>query len=268
MTNMNFTVDRDRCIKCGLCKQDCIVKIIEYDNEGIPYITNEKDCIKCQHCFSICPKGAISIFNKNPDKSFICNQIPNADQVEHLIKSRRSYRLFKEDAIDSNTMHRLKDILNWTPTGVNYRDLHFSIVENPETMEEIKKSVYKSLIPALKLIPVPKRFKKYKKLIINGEDVVFRNAPHMIVVSANKNAPCKDIDPIISLSYFELYAQSMGIGTVWCGIATGLLPIFKNIMKKFDIPKTHKLSYVMLLGYPKYKYSRSIQPEKYEITSI
>lgn len=28
-------------------------------------------CWKCQHCMAVCPKGAISILNKNPDDSLL-----------------------------------------------------------------------------------------------------------------------------------------------------------------------------------------------------
>ncbi|MBR1681722.1 nitroreductase family protein [bacterium] len=268
MNNLNFKVDREKCIKCGLCINDCIASIINSDNEGYPCVPNESGCIACQHCFAICPKGAISVFNKNPDDSEHVENKISENELAKLIKSRRSCRHFKQENLDIETMNKLKDILNWIPTGVNFRDLHFSVVENIDAMAGIKASLYKKLKFILKFLPLGGILNSYKKAILGGEDVIFRNAPHMIVVSANKNAPCFEIDPIIALSYFELYAQSLGIGTLWCGFAYKTLPLSKDVMKKLQIPKSHKLSYVMLFGKPDVNYSRCIQPEKYDITVL
>ncbi|MBR2525274.1 nitroreductase family protein [bacterium] len=268
MYNLKFTVDKEKCIKCGLCQKDCISKIIQTDTDGYPCVKDETFCISCQHCLAVCPKGAISVFGKNPDNSDEINNTISPEQLENLIKARRSYRIFKQENIDSETMNKLKNILNWAPTGVNFRDLRFTIVENKDTMVEIKETLYKKLKFLFKFIPLKKSLQPFKQAILDGNDVIFRNAPHMIVVSTNKKAPCKEIDPIIALSYFELYAQSLGIGTLWCGFAYKTLPFSKEVMKKLEIPKTHKLSYVMLFGKPDIKYQRAIQPDNHKITVL
>ena len=62
----------------------------------------------------------------------------------------------------------------------------------------------------------------------------------MIVVSSNLKAPCANIDPIIALSYVELYAQSLGLGTCWCGFAQTcfkLMPENKGLRIALQKPK-------------------------------
>ena len=267
MDNLKFTVDKEKCVKCGLCAKDCSSKVIKFDNEGYPYA--EKDsCMGCQHCLAVCPKGAISVFGKNPEES-LCNENSlNEQQMETLIKNRRSCRHFKRENVNEETLNKLKDILNWVPTGCNFKDLHFTIVEDYSKMDSIKERVYKKLKFLIKFLPVKGRLKVYKNAILSGEDMIFRNAPHMIAVSVNKKAPCKNIDPVIALSYFELYAQSMGLGTLWCGLAFGTMPLSKDVMKELQIPKTHELAYTMLFGYKDIEYKRAIQPEKYDIVEI
>lgn len=138
MTNLNFTVNKDKCIKCGLCVRDCISGIIETDENLFPIIKkeNEKNCLKCQHCLAICPQGAISILDKNPQDSIAVRDFVNADDMLGLIKTRRSCRHFKQENLPQDTLDNLKNMLNWIPTGCNFRGLHFSVVEDINAMDE------------------------------------------------------------------------------------------------------------------------------------
>ena len=267
MQNLNFKVDKEKCVKCGLCVKDCSSKVIKIGEDGFPYAEADA-CFGCQHCLSICPSGAIFVFDKNSDNSVLNENLPSAEQMANLIKNRRSCRQYKRENVDEAIMSKLKDILNWVPTGCNFKDLHFSFVENYEQLDLIKNKVYSKLKFMLKFFPLKGRLSVYKNAILSGEDMIFRNAPHMVVVSVNKNAPCKDIDPIIALSYFELYAQSLGLGTLWCGLAFKTLPLTKDVMKLLNIPKSHQMAYVMLFGYPSIEYKRAIQPDKYNICEI
>lgn len=52
-----------------------------------------------------------------------------------------------------------------------------------------------------------------------GRDNLFRGAPHLLIASSPKTAPSPEADCFIALTYFELLAASMGLGTVWSGLA-------------------------------------------------
>lgn len=267
MDNLNFKLDKNKCIKCGQCKKICSNFNIDFDTEGYPYAIQNK-CFGCQHCLAICPTGAISVFSKNPDNSAIVRNNINSDDFMNLIETRRSCRHYKQENVDSEVINKLKNMLNWVPTGCNFKGLHFTIVENKEKMQSLREKLYKKLNFLLKYTPVKGRLKVYKNAILAGKDMILRNAPHMIIISTNKNAPCREIDPIIALSYFELYAQTLGLGTLWCGLAYKTFPLCKDLMNELQIPKTHKLSYVMLFGYPDIQFKRGIQPEYYNITEL
>lgn len=266
MSELNFKVDKEKCIKCGLCVSDCCSQVLKTDENGFPY-TDAKDCFKCQHCLAVCPQGAVSVFDKIPGNSILPQNL-NSEDLLSLIANRRSCRHYRHENVEKETIQKLKDMLAWVPTGCNFRDLHFSIVEDVTVMDSIRKTLLTKLAKILKILPVRGVLAKYKSSILEGKDMILQEAPHMLVVSVNKNAPCKQIDPIIALSYFELYAQSLGLGTLWCGLAYATLPMSKSIMKRLAIPNTHKLSYVMLFGKPDIKFARSTQPEKYEFTVV
>ncbi len=267
MANLKFKIDKEKCIKCGLCVKDCSRGVLQTDNNKYPYNTVD-ECFGCQHCLAICPVGAISVFEKNPQNSYKGETLPAPEEIEALIKMRRSCRNYKPENIDTDKMQKLKNILNWVPTGVNYRGLHFAFVENKETMDDIRSELLGFLKEYAEKNKEGRLSSLYAESVRTGENVVLRNAPHMIVVSVDKNSPCKEIDPIIALSYFELYAQSMGLGTLWCGLGYWTIPSCQTIVEKFKIPQNYEIAYVMLFGYPNVKYARSIQPTEYTITSL
>lgn len=264
-----FKIDEEKCIHCGLCIKDCSASALEFNENKIPVI-NEKRCFKCQHCLAICPTGALSVCGKNPENSHEIQE-RNPENLLNLIESRRSFRHYKSENLDNNRMEKLKNMLKYVPTGVNFHKLHFSFIDDIDVMNEFRGYVNKKILNALTKKPVKaiaKKFSRYTKAIIDGKDIVFRGAPHLVVVSTPVNAPCYEVDPMIALSYFELYAQSLNIGTCWCGLGEYCLKIMPELSEYLDIPKGYKASYMMLFGEPYIKFARTVQPEPVEIVSV
>ena len=246
---------------------DCVSKCIEADEEDFPIMKNEERCLKCQHCMMICPKGALTFNDLSPENS----EKVSTDSILSLIKSRRSIRQYNNEELSTDDLNKIKNMLPFIPTGCNSHVLHFSIVEKKSVMEELKNRVNKRFLKLLNnkvLSPLVKHFEVYKESFQKGEDIIFRNAPHMIVVSSPVKSPCPQQDGVIALSYIELYAQSLGIGTCWCGYAELCIKLFPEFCDILDIPKGYTPIYAMLLGKPAVKYQRTPQPEPYKISEI
>ncbi len=273
MSKLNFKIDEEKCIHCGLCEKDCIANIIKLDENKTPQIA-EKDedrCIKCQHCLAICPTGALSILEKDPQNSDSCDNFPTAKQMQNLIESRKSFRQYKHENLPQETLDKLKSMLKYSPTGCNNHGLHISIIEDVEVMDKFRNrtnNTIKKILLSTGTNTISKKFTHYKSAFLNGDDVIFRGAPHMIVVSAPITAPCADIDPTIALSYFELYAQSLGVGTLWCGFAQICLKLIPELCEFLEIPEGYKPGYVMLFGPSDIKYARTTQPEEIKISTV
>ena len=117
---INFKVNKDLCNACGTCASDCVTGIIEMNPMPQIPIEKEERCIRCQHCMAVCPKGAISIFGKNPSDSIPnTKELPSPALMEKLIKNRRSIRRYKKDSVDKELIHHLLETAAYAPSGEN-----------------------------------------------------------------------------------------------------------------------------------------------------
>lgn len=58
---LDYTVDEDKCISCGLCARACVAEAISGDSKGQPFFIDRQKCLKCGVCQAKCPKEAIYV---------------------------------------------------------------------------------------------------------------------------------------------------------------------------------------------------------------
>ena len=270
---MDFKVDEAKCIGCGSCVRDCVSGAIEMCG-SVPTVARfgERMCIKCQHCLAVCPRGAISIFGIKPESCGTVKTLPRPDDVASLLKFRRSCRQFKPENVSKDKVAKLKDVLNWAPTGCNSRAMHFAIVEDVKAMGRLRLLLNKTLLSAIQndtLPPSMSGMKLAAPLLERGDDLVLRGAPHLIVAAAHRDAPSGTIDPVIALAQFEVMAQSLGLGTTWCGFAHLVIGnLCSDAKALLNLPEGFSPSCLMLFGEPAVVYPRTTCPEPYGISVI
>ncbi|MFI4913253.1 MAG: nitroreductase family protein [Sedimentisphaeraceae bacterium JB056] len=259
----DFVIDTERCIKCGLCVKDCPTGAIVMDTFPV---LNSDACIKCSHCLAVCPKAALSILGKKPAGSTLLKgNLPSAKQMEILIKGRRSVRQYSDKNVASETIRELVDIASHAPTGVNACSVQFTVIDNKDTMDAFRNEVYERLEKMLsETTPDDDHIMKFLNFAVkqrneNGSDIILRGAPHLVVTSSPKATPCPEADTHIALAYFELMAQSMGLGTLWNGMLKMALTSFSDIPSRLGIPEEHLIGYVMIFGKPAVQYHRTVE---------
>lgn len=261
---LNFTVDADKCTKCGECAADCLWGVIEMD--GLPVVRpgNEANCIGCQHCLAVCKPGALSVFDLDPADSLpLKNNLPDPARMETLLMGRRSTRRYRKEGVDPSLIRRMLEIASHAPTAVNMRPATLTVVDDPESMNRLRADMTEAALAALHENRIPagwERIGEYIRGCESGEDILFRNAPHLLLASAPEDALAPMADCHIVMSYFELLANAHGVGTVWNGIARALITmIVPEFRTRLGIPDNHLVVCAMSFGLPAVRYHRTVQ---------
>jgi nitroreductase/NAD-dependent dihydropyrimidine dehydrogenase PreA subunit len=262
---LSFTVDHAKCDNCGQCVADCPARVIAVA-DGYPAIAPEQEagCYKCQHCLAICPKGAVSVLGLAPERSTPTTGYPAPEQLEALIKGRRSVRRYQEENLDPALLQQLLETAWYAPTGVNARQVRFTVVDNRAKMAQLRGEVMAGLRRLVHDNALPEAYARFADIVAvwedKGEDIIFRDAPHLLIASAPRQVPTPEADCLIALSYFELFAQTSGVGTLWGGLAKYAIDdLVPETRATLGIPDDHLVGYAMMLGRPAVSYPRGVQ---------
>ena len=263
---LNFAVNRQTCNHCGHCAADCPARIIRLDEDGFPAIAADQEpaCYRCQHCLAICPPGAISILGRQPEDSLpLARHFPDPLQMETLIKGRRAVRRYREENLPPELIAKLLEVAGHAPSGRNARQVRFTLVDDRTRLAGLRDELITLLRRRIEA-GLPERLSFFAGLVKlwdeEGIDFLFRGAPHLLITSAPGEVATPIPDCLIALSYFELYAQSQGLGTVWDGLATwAISDLAPEIRPRLGIPADHVIGYAMAFGRPAVKYARTVQ---------
>ncbi|NMD87829.1 nitroreductase [Victivallis vadensis] len=267
-----IAVDAEKCVRCGACVRDCIVEVLKPGADGVPCVASgeERFCLNCQHCLAVCPQGAVVCNGVTPEECAGIGPLPGAAELFNLLRQRRSIRQYRPENLEPEIIDRLVEPLAWIPTGCNDHRLFFTVIREQREMAFFRAEMSRQLNLLIRtgiMRLVYPGYKRYLEEIAGGKDVVFRNAPHMIVAATPRSAPCKEADPWIALSYFDLFAQTLGVGTCWCGFAVHAFRWNRRLRKRLNLPPGYRIGAVMLFGKPDVQYARAAHPRQTVRTS-
>lgn len=268
-------VDKNLCIGCSLCVNDCIVQDIELINNKAN-IKNDA-CFKCGHCIAICPKNAVSTddYNMNEVKDY-----NNADfcidpnNLLNFIKFRRSVRHFKKQDVEVEKLSKIIEAGRFTQTATNSQDVSYIVIK--DHIQQLKEMSLKRLNDMGKYIlsnltPETMKFKKYAQMWVNmyeefklnpnSKDRLFFNAPAIILVISNN-----PINASLASSNMELMTNALGLGTFFSGFFTKAADNNKEIMEFLNLNENQKIVTCMVIGYPNVKYQRTTPRKNAQIS--
>lgn len=259
-----FTVDQEKCNRDGICVAECPGLLIEIKTKGafpIPVAGAESRCIQCGHCVAVCPQGALSLTSMPVEACLPVRKelLPWADQVEHFLRSRRSIRSFRDKPVERKLMEKLIDIAGCAPTASNRQPVKWLVIEDKDEVKRLSGlviSFMRQMVESNMDLALSSRYDVVVADWEQGKDRISRNAPHVVVAYGSQALPSAQNDCTIALTYLELAAYSLGLGSCWAGYFRAAAAAFPPMIEALGLPEGHQVYGAMMIGYPRYQFKR------------
>lgn len=253
---MAISINKQECIGCLTCTKVCPVAYLE-NKKGKPGINENIKCLQCLHCISACKCEAI--FSDNP----LIKKNP-LSEVKSTLR-RRSHRQYKNTSLDNEIITTLINEANTAPAMGGYRDARlFTVVSNRKTIKGLREEILKTIKKYIKLFNILRKLfffnSKMKKNFENlyrifsmqykenqKKDMLFRDAPHLLLVSSPKTVSGGKDNCLYAMGSFLIAAEEYNIGTCLVGFLSGF---HKEVSKYLNLPKDHIIHAGIVFGYP------------------
>ena len=259
---MYLQINETKCQRDGLCAAECPAGLITMQNgrpTPVEYI--EQACFHCGHCVAVCPHDALSLQTMPLAESPVLRDDwkLTPEQGEHFLKGRRSIRVYQKKDVNRDLLAKTIDIARYAPTGHNTQSVQWRVMYDRQRVQEVASATIdwmRSMIQQQS--PMAGAFGMVG--IVNAwerqNDLICRNAPHLVIAHAPKEDRIASSSATIALTYLELAALPLGLGTCWAGFAQIASSMSPGVAQTFRLPENHVSHGVMMIGYPQMNYHR------------
>ncbi|MHB8127023.1 MAG: nitroreductase family protein [Desulfitobacteriaceae bacterium] len=256
-------IDKEKCISCGKCVEDCISGNIEILSAKASI---KRDyCLLCGHCIAICPQGAVSM-----------EEYPMADVKEYnksdftieperlldFIKFRRSVRKFIVEPVEDEKLLKIIEAGRFTATGSNRQDVSYIVVrENlPKLRGLALQSLSKITLQQAEQNPALAGFaQKWMNMFESDKELpgkndgLFYNAPVALLLVSDS-----PVDAALAASNMELMAVALGLGIFYCGFFVRAAQGDEKISNLLGLGDAEEIKICLVLGNPDVTYLRTV----------
>ena len=283
---MNILIASESCIKCGKCVQVCPIFVFTQEKKSVPIVASPDRCIGCGHCVDACPTVSVIHELFPPEKVHVIDydKRASADSLMLLLKSRRSNRVLKKEAVPEELIEQIIEAANVAPTASNSQQVNYTLVTNKEVLHHISEltlsafeNMFKPLMTddgKLNTTGLPPKVAAYaafvgemRKQFNQGNDQILRNAPAVLFIHAPRTNTYGEIDCNLAYQNGSLMAETLGVSQIYGGFvieATKKAP--EPFAKLLACDET--ICAVMILGMPKFKYQAYVDRRKADVKRI
>jgi ferredoxin len=290
--NATIHINYDKCNNCGTCVVVC-KDFSLHMVEGKLQINNNPlfGCIGCGHCVAVCTHDAITISGRTVDPGDfepLVKQTADYTSLHTLLLNRRSIRDFKDKPVPSEIINKILTTASTAPMGIPPSDVGVLVIEGKEKNRQFSfdfidmLSIMQYMVNpiALKIMrlfmsrqnhsmmtdfvkPLVDFMIKSKK---DGQNYLLYDAPLALMFYGKMSDPA---DCFIAATYATLAAESLGLGSCMIG---SIGPFLKNtgtsFKKKYGLPLNMNESIVVVIGYPVYRFHKTIKRSFAEVNYI
>lgn len=265
---MNFSVRTEVCVRCNMCVAECPTGLLIMTDDGPA--AGRGSCIKCGHCVAICPTEAID-YDLTPRAEQIKvgdYKVLTPEEAEQFMRYRRSIRIFKDKQVPKEDIMRLLDIARMAPTGSNRQGVSYRVIQDKETLTAISQHVMEWMH---KMGKVNGRMRLYARNADRyndtGRDFILHKAPALVLaLSKATDTESGHDNGHFALTYAELFAPTLGLGTCWSGFVEFCAEAgYTPLLEALQLPEGYKVAGAIMVGYPQYKYRYMPEREPLEV---
>ena len=277
-------IDEKKCVPCSRCVDVCPAEIFTWDGpQGKRHklhVLSQELCIICGHCVAICPEEAI-IHEQLPSDLFLPLEPVEItpDALRNLMLSRRSIRAYKPDPVPRSVLEQLLEVAIHAGTASNSQNVEFTVVEDTTLLSYLETLVIETLWNQLRKLGNPimrklarlryreaqlqvlQRYYKAFKDSLDADKVqgrIFRGAPAAIMLHTPEKSTLNAANCALAIANMTVFAQTLGLGVCWVGFLVEASLRSSNFNEILEIPDSRKILGCLIVGYPKYTYSKSI----------
>jgi len=258
-----LTINQADCQQCGICADSCPIDIISMEDNGFPYVSEEgaQRCILCGHCEAVCTTLALKN-NRLPEMPFIQQnklQEINFENLSEYFRCRRSIRQFIPRAVEKSKLEKIFKTVNYSPTGVNQQQNKWIMICDSGIIRQLSSAVIEWMRTMVQAKADLAQFLGFETLIHSyeqGEDVICRDARNLVIGYTDAAYTGGIIDSVIATAHLELLLPSFGLGGCWAGFLMIALGYSQEVRKIVGLDESHAVRSALMIGYPKYRYSK------------
>ena len=278
-------VDLETCRGDGICVDVCPEDVLEIlDGKAATVEERGVHCILCGQCVAVCPTESIEM-PKLPAEDFQdLAKLPfGYEEFLDFLRLRRSVRVFKDRPVEREVTEQILAAAATAPMGMPPHSTEVVVIDQREELDLLLEELVKDYASMVRAFANPlgralvraasgaENYCSLKEYVVelakyaneayhrDGTDRYMYRAPVLMLFHGNRWAMSYQENAHLVCHHAMLAAVSLGLGTTIIGLIPPIIDRSKALRQRYGIPKDNRVLTSLILGYPKYRYSRSIR---------